>query len=409
MRFTLIILVTILVGGNAHAAPLTFGAALKLAADTAPDLEAKDLELKAVRSVAIAAGRLPDPKLELGVEGFPVSGPFAGHPERDDFSDVRVGVMQDLPNGAKRRAARSRALADIKAAEAARAVTARDVRLKAALAWIDLYYAERRVAALDDVDRALKPLREAAPAQLASGTLRPAQTLEPQELIAALADRRADLVASVAKARAELERWTGEASPEVAGQPPDYRVDPAVLAAGLDNLPALRAFDPMLSQADADLEAAKAERVPDASLEFAYQRRDPRFGDMVLLQATIGLPLFASTRQDPIIAGRAERASSVMVQMQAARREMVAQLQASLADHAMHHERLTRARGTLVPLADRRARLETASYAAGNASLGDVLEAFVALAEARIDLIDREALVVRDGAAIVLTYGSEPQ
>ena len=409
MRSAWLLTVSALLAGAVHAAPLTYEAALKLADDTAPSLQARAADVRAARSSAIAAGRLPDPKFAFGVEGFPVSGPNAGHPERDDFSDVRVGLIQDVPNGARRRSARERAAADIGAAEVSHTATARDVRLNTALAWIDLYYAERRLAALGDIDQALAPLRSAAPSQVAAGTLRPAQTLEPEQLTAVLGDRRADLLAAVAKARAELVRWTGDVGPEVSGEPPAYAIDPVSLRAGLDRLPALAAYDAMGRQADADVDAAKADKHPDWSWELAYQHRDPRFGDMVMAQATVSLPLFGRTRQDPIIAARAETAGRVRIEREAARRELLAALDASLADHAMHHDRLNRARETLVPLAKRRADLETASYGAGTAGLSDVLQAFLAFAEARIDAIDREADVTRDGARIVLTYGSDAQ
>ncbi len=395
--------------GAANAAPMTFDAALNLADQTAPSLQARAADVRAARLSAIAAGRLPDPKLAFGVEGFPLSGPNVGHPERDDFSDARVGVMQDVPNGAKRRSARARAAADIGAAEANATAQGRDVRLNTALAWIDLFYAERRLAALDDIDKALAPLRDAAPSQVASGAMRPAQSLDPEQLTAVLGDRRADLVSAVGKARSELVRWTGDADAEAAGDPPDYPIDTAALHAGLDRLPALAVYDAMGRQADADVDAAKADKHSDWSWELAYQHRDPRFGDMVMVQATVSLPLFASTRQDPIIAARTETAGRVRIEREAARRDLVATLDASLADHAMHHDRLHRALETLVPLAKRRAALETAAYGAGTASLSDVLQAFLGLAEARVDAIDREADVARDGARIVLTFGAQPQ
>jgi cobalt-zinc-cadmium efflux system outer membrane protein len=395
--------------GSAHAAPMTFEAALKLADQSAPTLQARAADVGAARSSAIAAGRLPDPKLAFGIEGFPVSGPVAGHPERDDFSDARVGVMQDVPNGAKRRSARERAAADIGAAEANETAQGREVRLNTALAWIDLFYAERRLAALGDIDKALAPVRDAAPAQVASGAMRPAQTLEPEQLTAALGDRRADLVAAIGKARSELVRWTGDTEADVAGDPPDYPIDAAVLHAGLDQLPALAVYDAMGRQADADVDAAKADKHSDWSWELAYQHRDPRFGDMVMVQATVSLPLFASTRKDPVIAARTQTAGRVRIEREAARRNLVAALDAGLADHAMHHDRLHRALETLIPLAKRRAELETAAYGAGAASLSDVLQAFLALAEARVDGIDREADVTRDGARIVLTFGAQAQ
>jgi cobalt-zinc-cadmium efflux system outer membrane protein len=119
--------------------------------------------------------------------------------------------------------------------------------------------------------------------------------------------------------------------------------------------------------------------------------------------------VFGATRQDPVIAARIQSASRVRIEREAAQRALVANLSADLADHAMHHERLMRANTTLVPLAQKRADLETASYAAGNASLAEALDAELAVVEARIDTLDREADVIRDGARIALTYGSEPQ
>lgn len=409
MRSAWLVMLLASVAGAANAAPMTFEAALKLADQSAPTLQARAADLRAARSSAIAAGRLPDPKLAFGVEGFPVSGPNAGHPERDDFSDARIGVLQDVPNGAKRRSARERAAADIGAAEANETAQGRDVRLDTALAWIDLFYGERRLAALDQIDKALAHLRDAAPSQVTSGAMRPAQSLEPDQLTAVLGDRRADLVAAVGKARSELVRWTGDADAEVAGDPPGYPIDAAALRAGLDQLPALAVYDAMGRQADADVDAAKADKHSDWSWELAYQHRDPRFGDMVMVQATVSLPLFASTRQDPIIAARADTAGRVRLEREAARRDLVATLDASLADHAMHHDRLHRALEILVPLAKRRADFETAAYGAGTASLSDVLQAFLGLAEARVDAIDREAAVARDGARIVLTFGAQAQ
>jgi cobalt-zinc-cadmium efflux system outer membrane protein len=407
MRLAWLFTASAMLAAAANAAPLTFDAALKLADVTAPTLQARAADVRVARSLAIAAGRLPDPKVALGIEGFPISGPNAGHPERDDFSDVRVGVMQDVPNLARRRSARDRAAADVGAAEISQVAAAREVRLNTALAWIDLYYAERRLAALDEIEHALGSLRDAAPSQLASGAVRPAQTLEPDQLFAQLGDRRADLVAAVAKAKAELVRWTGDAAADIAGAPPEYAVDPVALRSAIDRLPMLTAYDALARQADADVSAAKADKHPDWTWELAWQHRNPRFGDMVMIQGTVTLPLFASTRQDPVIAARAETASRVRIEREASRRELLAALDASLADHAMHHDRLHRALDTLVPLAKHRADLETASYGAGTASLSDVLQAFLGFAEARIDAIEREADVARDGARIVLTYGSD--
>ena len=410
MRPAPIAVVAILLPGVADAGSLTFKTALDLADQTAPDLEAKASDVKAARSTAIAAGRLPDPKISLEVNDFPISGPLAGRPDRDNFSMLTLGVSQEVPNLAKRRAGRARAGADISQAEAAQGLERRKVRIAAGLAWIDLYYAERRLAALDQIERALAPLRNSAPAQLASGAQRPAQTLEPEQLTAALADRRSGLVAAVAKARAELGRWVeGGQTLEPAGDPPGQPIDPVSLRANLDDLPDLRVKAAAIGQAEADAGAARAEKQPDWGYEVGYSRRDPRFGDYLSAKVTVSLPIFAAIRQDPLITARLANVNRTVVERVQTRRDLAAALESDLADHAMHDDRLKRARDIFVPLAERTAQLETASYAAGTATLADVLGAFLALAEARINVIDRQADVVRDGARIALTYGSDSQ
>jgi outer membrane protein, heavy metal efflux system len=407
VRLASVICASIAIGGAVRAAPMTYDAALDLAHRSAPVLQARTDELEAARASAVAAGRLPDPKLRVGLDNFPVSGPPAWRFGPESMTMASIGVMQDVPSLAKRRAARARAAADIGAADAGRAVESRAVRLNTALAWIDLFYAERRLSALDAVEAAIAPIRRTAPAQLASGAARPSQTLEADQLAAALADRRDDLAASVARARAELARWTGDGQAEVAGGPPAIVVDPARLRADLDLTPSLTAYDALSRQADAELAAARADKRPDWSWDLTYEHRDPRWGEMVSLGATVSLPLFPGARQDPIIAAKALGAGRVQAERQAARRELSAQLDADLADHALHQERLARARATLVPLAQRRADLETASYAAGSASLGDLLGAMLGLAEARVEALEREAVVARDAVRIVNTYGSD--
>jgi cobalt-zinc-cadmium efflux system outer membrane protein len=410
MRPTWLFALSAMLASTALAAPLTYDNALKLADQTAPSLQAQAADVRAAQSSATSAGRLPDPKISVEAMDFPISGPLAGRPDLDNFSMVTLGVSQEVPNGSKRRAERTQAAAAISQAEAAQLLERRKVRIAAGLAWIDLYYAERRLAALDQVEQALTPMRNTAPAQLASGAERSSQTLEPQQLTAALADRRAELVAAVAMARAELGRWfDGAQVAEPAGDPPSETVDPVALRANLDDLPELRVRAAAIDHADADADLAKAGKRPDWGFGVGYSHRDPRFGDYLSAKVTVSLPIFGSTRQDPLIAARLEDVNSAVAEQRQTRRDLQAALESDLADDMMHHERLEQARDALVPLADRRARLETASYAAGTASLADVLTAALALAEAKVDLINREADVARDGVRIALTYGSDAQ
>lgn len=391
----------------ALADPLTYAEALTRAAANAPSLKARAASADAARSSAIAADRLPDPTLDLGFQNFPVTGPNAGSFTRDDFTTATIGFSQQFPNLAKRHARAERARADIGVAEAGELVEGRTVRLETALAWIDLHYGERRLAQLDLLNASLDDLQKTVTARLTSGSARPSQALEPEQLRAAVVDRRAEMIAVIAQARARLARYTGDPNPEVSGDPPMLDVAGDRLRAAVDGLPALRALDASVGAAEADVRLARADKRPDWRVGVTYGRRDPQFGDMASVGVSIDLPLFAGRRQNPRIDASASEAQRARFEREAGERALLAALDADLADHVMHHERWRNARDTLVPLARRRADLDRGSYAAGKLDLGGALVSTLALAEAEVETLNREAEVARDAVRITITYGEE--
>lgn len=388
-----------------HAEPVTFDAAVERAWREAPSVRASGAGLKAARSEAIAADRLPDPTLELGIRDFPVTGPDAGKINSDNFTMRTIGVTQEFINPAKRRARASRADAEIGIAEADIAIEAQTARLETALAWIDLYYGQRRLDQLKLLDRSLGDLQATVSARLAAGSARPSQALEPDQLRAVVADRHSRLEAEVAKARARLMRYTGYVQPDAVGDPPPLDVDVDRLTSGIAALPRLRALEARTRAAEAEVGLARAEKRPDWRVSAMYGRREPNFGDLVSVQVSIDLPLFGKRRQDPIIAARASEAERARFDRIAAEREVSAAFQADLADHAMHHRQLDNARKVLVPLAQRRGELDQASFAAGTLDIGSALLSTLAVAEAEVDALAREAEVARDVVRINFAYG----
>lgn len=394
---------------SAHAEPLTFDDAVRLAGEAAPAVQAQAHAVRAATAAAPAAAALPDPRLTFGVENAPISGPMAGRFGDEPMTMARIGLMQEVPNGAKRRARAAAADAGIGAARAGQAQASLEARLGAALAWLDLHYARRRLAALDEVQASLDPLWKTLPARLAAGSARPGETVEADQWRAELGDQRSALRAAERKARAELARWTGDPAPEPQGPAPAPAVDAAALAAGLARHPAVRQAEAGRLAADADLAAARADKRPDWAIEAAYQRRDPAFGDMVSVGVTISLPLFAGRRQDPVISARTAGLAQARAGTEAARRRLQAELGGDLAEHQAAAERLARARDALLPLARKRADLEVASYAAGSAGMAEVVAAFDGLARAKLDEIAREAELARAAARLAITYGSPDQ
>lgn len=396
------------ISSPALAGPLSFEEALTRAANDAPLLEARAQQVRARQSAAIAAGQLPDPRLGIGIDNFPVSGPPAFSLTQENMTMERIGIEQEVPNLAKRHAQKDRAEANIVAAQARSAADMRRIKVATALAWIDAFYAQKRLEAMDAILERLRRLPGAAISAVTAGTGRPAQSLNIRQSIAELfEDRRSMLVAEGGKASAELARWTGESDPQPSGAMPHFAVSRVKLRAALLRHPELEMASANVGQALADVDAAEAEKRPDWGFNVAFQRRDPQFGNMVSLGATMSLPVFPGRRQNPGIAAAVSDAAAARAEQEDALRTLQAELDAGLAEHAMHHEQWMRARNTLLRLARQEAELETASYAAGRAGLLDVIEAEAGLARTELDTLDREAAVARHEARLALTFGDD--
>lgn len=406
MRYLLFAPLLAALSGIALAEPLTFDEALGRASE-APTLRARVLDVDARRSAAQSAGQLPDPKLGVGLDNFPISGPPAFTFNGDSMTMGRLGISQDVPNLAKRRARSGRADADAGVADADRLAEARRVRTATALAWIDLVYAERRLTAIDGALARLAGYVTPATSSAASGTARPAQTLEIRRAIAALEDQRSEIAAQVAQARAILSRWTGDPNPTIEGPAPPFDIDPERLRSSIEQHPDLAAAIARLGVAEADVTLARADKRPDWGFDVAYQRRNGGYGDMVSAGVTVSLPLFAKRRQDPLIASSLAAEGAALARREDVRRGLNAELDAGIADHVMHHEQWMRARDTLLPLARQQVDLETASYSAGRAALTDVIQAQTMLVNTELLMLERETTAARDAARLVLTYGEK--
>ncbi len=385
----------------AHAQDISFADALARAAQS-PSVEAgRAGRLAADRAVG-PAGQLPDPQLVLGLENVPVEGPDAYRLDRDFMTMRTVGIMQDMPSGAERRARRQMAEADVVRADAMLSVAELEARLGAAQAWFGVYYAERRVAALQSIQTEATALAAASRARLAAGAGSANDTIAAEIDAARTRDRLADAEAALAGARAELQRWTGEDA--ITGAAPAFHVNGDDLRAQLAAHPVLAAFDAEETASEAGLDMARAERAPDWSLSLMYQNRERDFGDMASVEVRIGLPLFQAWRQGPLIESRRADQRRAQGERAAALRAQRAALETALAQYAALDANLTRSRDTRLPLARQRALAVQGSFAAGAASAADVIAARREASEAELELIDLEERRALIGAALTLPY-----
>ncbi|MBH9552722.1 TolC family protein [Inhella gelatinilytica] len=408
-----VVLAPLQAGASSLASPgLSFAQALEQALHHPPTLIAAQARLDAARAAALSAGERPDPQLRFGIENLPINGMDRFALTRDSMTMRRIGVMQELPNAAKRAAWRDRADAQTLRTQAelqsARVLAQREV----ALAWLQRHHLERQLSALEKLEAENHLLLQTTQAQLAAGRAMVEDALMPRREALMLAERRDELHAQRAVAHATLKRWIGAAADaELSGPPPTWTPNADTLHGTLADHPELRAASAMQAEAQAERREADAMRKPDWSVEVVLQKRGPAYDDMVSIMVSLDLPLFPRNRQDAQVRAREALLRATAADLDAMRREHEAELAMGLAEQQRAHTALRRQRDEALPLAQQRSQIALDAYRSGNGPLRAVLSARRELLEAELKALALESERDQWAARLMLTRewtGAQP-
>ena len=357
------------------AAGISFNDAQRLAAERAPLLKARQAQIAATQEEAARAAALPDPKLTLGLTSWPVTGPDAFEFRADDMTMKQIGVMQEFPARAKRQARLAVADRNIEQAEALSISERLAVRRGAAEAWIALWAAQREVAALEELREPSTVAVRTAKARLAGGTGTATDALATQASALELENRIDAAMASLEAARATLARWLDTAPADLKADdvPPaltELPITPATLLASIDRQGPLLPWRTREALAEAEVDAAVAEKRPDWSLGVTYGQRERTpagvaRSDMLMVEFGIDLPLFPRNRQDRGVAARRAELDAVVAEREDARRMQVEAVGRALAEWQGLQRQVTRQETQSLLLAHDRAKTALALYAAG--------------------------------------------
>lgn len=379
----------VVLSGVTQADGLSFEQALQAAEARAPQLAAHQAALAGAHEAVAPAEALPDPKAFVGVDNLPVNGPDRYSLTRDFMTMRKIGLMQDVPNAAKRQAHRDAARAEVTKQEVDLALARIAVRTEVANAWLNRYYMEQQLSAVEAQQRDNALLQHTVDAQLAAGKGMAADALSPRQEAVALANRHDELERDRDTATAALRRWVGDAAGQsLIGEPPAFALDPSLLYGHLEHRPDLLQYESMEEQARAELHEAQAAKKPDWSVELAYAQRGPAFSNMVSLQISADLPLFTGSRQDPRIRAK----EKALLSIEDERRDMVREHEANLAADLASATALQRQRDRLdqvaLPLATQKVELQLAAYRAGRGDLNAVIIARRELHDTQLQRID---------------------
>ena len=355
----------------AVAAPLTLDQALELAVQRSESARGARAGASGAAEAARAAGQLPDPTLKVGVENLPVTGPDRWSTTRDFMTMKRIGIGQEWLSSEKRAA--RQAAADAMVARESLAVrrAVADVRLQAALAYLDAYYAGETLKLTTLSEHHLHEELEAAKGRLSSSAGSGQEVLALTAARGIAEDDSAEVRQSQAVAQVVLARWTGQpggelTTPQTLAKPSEdafVATSVAVLAAQRD-----------MEVARGEVGVASASRNPNWAWEVSYGQRTG-YSDMVSVGVSIPLPVERDQRQDRETAAKLAMVDKAQADQEEARRVAAAEYRALTSDAQRLTERIERYRSAVVLPAGQRTTAALAGYRSNQVSLTTLFEA----------------------------------
>jgi outer membrane protein TolC len=377
------VLAAALVPSTAQSASLSLGSALDLAMQRSEAAHAGRAGQLSAAETARAAGRLPDPTLNVGVENLPVTGPDRFSTTRDSMTMKRIGISQEWLSRGKRdaRSAAAEAAAQRESIQVQAALA--ETRLQTALAYVDAFYAGEALKFTTLMEHHAHEELEAARGRLASSTGGSQEVLALTAARGTAEDESAQVRQEQSAALVTLQRWIGIQAEDLL-PPPEVR--PPTEDEYVAGHPWVLALSRELEVARRQAAVTASERDPNWTWGVSYGQRTG-YSDMVSFGVSIPIPLSPSERQDRDIAAKLALADKAEADLAEANRVASAEYRALASDSQRLEERIERYRTGVLTPATQRISAATAAYASNQLSLVTLFEARHAEADVQRKLL----------------------
>ena len=366
-----------------QAAPLTLDQALDLAVQRSEATRSARAGASSAAESAHAAGQLPDPTLQAGIDNLPVQGAGAFRTTSDSMTMKRIGISQEWLSSQKREA-RQAAAGAIAAREGIQVQAAMaDTRLQVALAYLDAFYAGEALKLTTLMEHHAHEELEASKARVASASGGSQDVLALTSARGMAEDESDEMRQQQDQAEVALQRWVGTRVDDL--EPP-----------ALPSIPEEDAYvarSPLVVSARQDMEVARravtvaeSERTANWTWQVSYGQRTG-YPDMVSVGVSVPLQIAPAQRQDREAASKLALVDKAEADLAEATRAATAEYLALMSDVQRLKQRIERYRTSVVAPAQQRIQVATAGYASNQVTLTTLFEARHAEVDAKRKLL----------------------
>ncbi|MCG9723132.1 MULTISPECIES: TolC family protein [Shewanella] len=395
---------------------LTIEMAIKLAQKNDPWLAGRRYIQDAYESKSIAAGTLPDPKVNVGLANMPLDTFDFG---QEGMTQFKVGVSQMFPRG-NSLALRQQQL-ELVASQYPFQIEDRKakVAVTTGLIWLDIYKAQESIALIEKERFLFEQLSDVARASYSAalGKSRQQDIVRAQLEVTRIDDRLDILKQQLDMGKQRLYQWTSqyfvddfsydaqfqseEVDVKLATTLPrikllypelylEERVQPQTLFQYFSHHPSVDAIEKNIQASRKGVELSKQKYKPEWGVNagYGYRGDDPLNNDRADL-FTIGLsfdlPIFTSNKQDREVQAAVSQAEEVKTRKWLRLREMMSAFGTSKAQLKKLEQRQYRYRVELLPQMEEQAEASLSAYTNDDGDFAEVVRALIAELNARLD------------------------
>ncbi len=333
----------------ATANPVSMSQLLEQALAQSPKVSAIVAEINQMRSQAEVADSLPDPTVSFGVANLPAdSFDF----RQENMTQVKIAVQQMFPRGDSQTLSQSKWLIKARQKMQLLELEKANIVYQVSLLWLEMYRAQQSIELIDNNRSLFEQAFDIANASYSSalGRTRQRDLVRAQLELTRLDDRRLKLKQQLHANQLLLSEWLQSSDTpayfSVSTNLPDIQViNEALLAesdfrkqsefmAVLNQHPALQVLDSKVAESKTEIELAEQTYRPQWGVNASYGFRDDApnnisRSDFLSVAVTFDLPIFASTRQDPMVRSARYQSESMRYQRKDKLRNLLAQMQAT--------------------------------------------------------------------------------
>lgn len=293
-----------LFGTSAFAQELNLSDLTQEALNNSPEIKASLSRIEAARYRIPQAKSLPDPMFMFGYQNEGFSRYTYGE---EQGSQWMFSASQQFPFPGKRALKGEMVRRDAESMEAMHELLKLRTIARVKELYFDLFLAYKNIDLFKDKRNLFLRIEDLTLARYAAGRAIQQEVLMAQTEKYMLLEKEEMFKQKIQSLEAMLRAAIGREDANPLGRPSDPVYQPFYLDAGeavktaLSNSPEIKARNKIIEAADTKLRMAQREYYPDFSINAAYSNRSGDFMDMWSATATINIPLYFKTKQEPAV------------------------------------------------------------------------------------------------------------